>query len=555
MSTPLQVYDAAVKFLQASARLQPDRVLSAAVTQSDRVIATLGKLTFDQTEATELLEKLCEDDPNCHFTADQKASISDVLISGVDGDHKEATPANRVVNKEQHHEYVFDYFPAILWSVISSKEKMKNKLKQVAHFCIENMQLRNADAQTRRLLVATVHEASNEDKSPEECFDDFLDLTESFRQKRTEIKGSQSMHTFYDDPTKFIRHHPGSYPDDAPPVKCPCSKKNIRTRANKSSIPCRRNNAKLAGKRDTLGRNSSSVVPYGAAEASNGNTDNSMMNSMKLIAGCMQILKGETKQSDNEELLTGLKIFGHGTHGNTNEHQSQASSSMRACEDDVQVTPLVGRKDTLPGCLAKGKAGSSQGNLAALRQQIAGDLGEPMVADRGSDIKEKGRKRKKGDDDDDDNASDADDEDSSDHPSVSKPKVLKKPAAKAVKSKTKVLKRPAAKLDDNAPAADVLKARKSILLFPRALKQLQAMKTKKDRPKAPKKLQNAHYMTGVIYPNYKSPSGNIMRVFARKGDRHEQRIPYNPKDRADAMRAWDLACACIETDPRPVDAA
>ena len=545
------MYDAAVKFLQASARLQPDRVASAAVNQADRVIAKLGKLTFDQAEATELLEKLCEDDPNCHFTADQKSSISDVLISGVDGDHKEAAPVNRVVNKEQHHEFVFDYFPDILWSVICSKEKMKNKLKQVAHFCVENMQLRNADAQTRRLLVATVHEASKEDKSPEECFDDFIDITESFRQKRLEIKGSQSMHTFYDDPNKFIRHYPCSYPDDAPPVKCPCSKKNIRTRANKSSIPCRKNNAKLAGKRDSPGKSSSSIVPYGAAESSKGNMDSSMMNSMKLIAGCMQILKGETKQSDNEELLTGLKILGHGDRGNANEHQSQVDSSMNACEDEAQDKPLVGRKDTLPGCIAKGKAGSSQGNLAALRQQIADDLGEPMGADKGSDISEKGRKRKRGDGHaayDDDSA----DEDASDQPKGPKTKKPKKP----VESKGKVLKRPAAKMDDNAPAVDVLKAGKSILAFPRALRQLRARKKHKDRPKAPKKLQNAHYMTGVIYPNHNSSKVPILRVFARKGDRHEQRLPYNPKDRADTMRAWDLACACIETDPRPVpDAA
>ena len=549
MSTPLQLYNAAVKFLQASAKLQPDKVRMAAVTQADRVIANLGKLTFDQTEATELLNKLCEDDPNCHFTADQKASISDVLILGVDGAHKDATPANRVVNKEQHHEFVFDYFPEILWSVIGSKERMENKLKQVSHFCVENMQLRNANAQTRRLLVATVHEGSNVDKSPEECFDDFNDLTKIFRQKRSEIKGPQSMYNFYDDPNKFIMQYPGSYPDDAPPVKCPCSKKNIRTRAHKSSIPCRRNNAKLAGKRGSPDRNSLSIVP---SESSIGITDGTMMSSMKLIAGCMQILKGETKQSDNEELLTGLKIFSRDGRDNANEHQSRADSSMNASadEDEAQAKPLVGRKDTLPGCLNKDTAGSSQGNLATLRNQIAADLGEPMRAAEGSDIK-KNCKTRKTSDCDDDNADDTDDEYSSDHPKGPKPKKPKK----SVKSKKTVLKRPAAKLDDNAPAADVLLAKKSIFSFPRALKQLRAVKTKKDRPKAAKKLQNAHYMTGVIYPNHKTSDGNILRVFARKGDRHEQRLPYDPKDRTNTLRAWDLACACIETDPRPVDAA
>ena len=61
MATPLHMYTGAVKFLQASARLQPaDKVANAAVVQWQRIIESLGKMPFDQDGATELLEKLAE---------------------------------------------------------------------------------------------------------------------------------------------------------------------------------------------------------------------------------------------------------------------------------------------------------------------------------------------------------------------------------------------------------------------------------------------------------------------------------------------------------------
>ena len=37
-------------------------------------------------------------------------------------------------------------------------------------------------------------------------------------------------------------------------------------------------------------------------------------------------------------------------------------------------TALVGRKDTLPGCLAAATAGGAQGNPAALREKVKADL-------------------------------------------------------------------------------------------------------------------------------------------------------------------------------------
>ena len=144
--------------------------------------------------------------------------------------------------------------------------------------------------------------------------------------------------------------------------------------------------------------------------------------------------------------------------------------------------------------------------------------------------------------DDIDASSDVEDEKESSEPKV----VIKKPAAKIA------CKRPAAALFEDSPAAEVLGARKTIANYPFAMKQLRSLKKRKGRPMIPKsgKLVTSHYMSGHIYPKYKGSP--VMRVFARKGDRHEQRVPYDPKDKKDVENQWSLACAIIESDPRDV---
>ena len=44
-------------------------------------------------------------------------------------------------------------------------------------------------------------------------------------------------------------------------------------------------------------------------------------------------------------------------------------------------------------------------------------------------------------------------------------------------------------------------------------------------------------------------SGSMVRVYARKEDRHDKRMKY--KDDASLRVAWEKACNIIATDPRP----
>ena len=100
-STPLGVFNAAVRFTNASARLNPSRKEAVTKNQMDRVIEESSKLEFDHDHATELLEALCDesnfDNP---FSEAQLGEIGAVLESTLADGHS-ANPATRVVSKEQ----------------------------------------------------------------------------------------------------------------------------------------------------------------------------------------------------------------------------------------------------------------------------------------------------------------------------------------------------------------------------------------------------------------------------------------------------------------------
>ena len=545
---PLDVYNGALKYVVAIGRLRPDAVAEHAAAQAKRVVQEIGSMTFSQDDATELLMVLADTAP-CPFDDDQKTAIGEALIGNQDGDPV-ATTVNRTTCKEQDHNFMYDYFPQLIWDLIRSDDSLKNKFKHTVHFCVETLQLRNASAQTRRLLVAIVHEASGEDKDPDGCFQDFTTVTEIFRQKRMEIQGAQSLKVFPENASTFVARYPGAYPDEKQPVKCPLAKKAIKARTNKSTIPCRGSNAKVSNKKKA------EPQPKATALAVPGSLDTST-SPLQMLTTCLQFMQGKSNQVPHvpETPLAGLKIF-------TNPSSGSAVDSSTAVDDTSAA--LVGRKDSLPGCLAKPAAKCVHGNLAALRDQVKADLGGAVAAPPPGDT---------------DDADDADAEVDDNGSDASEP-VKKKPAAKTAKTAKAAIAAPVPKgkpikamkamkamkagksskkkkgpmLDGNPnpSAAAVLKAKVSCMKFASAIAQLKSQKPKKNRPKIAKngKLSNAEYMSGRIYTTHGGRP--VLRVYTRKGDTHEQRIPYDPTDKADTSDAWHMACSAMEIDPRKV---
>ena len=122
--SPTDLYNGAVKFVTASAKLHPDKLNKVAQTQTDRVIQELGKMELDHDQATELMEKLAQDDDRDPFSAAQREAIGDVLQKVLDDDQT-AAPVTRTINKEQATLTIYKYFPDKLWDLLRSQESLK----------------------------------------------------------------------------------------------------------------------------------------------------------------------------------------------------------------------------------------------------------------------------------------------------------------------------------------------------------------------------------------------------------------------------------------------
>ena len=91
-------------------------------------------------------------------------------------------------------------------------------------------------------------------------------------------------------------------------------------------------------------------------------------------------------------------------------------------------------------------------------------------------------------------------------------------------------------------------AHKSIFKYPKVLAQLQRKKkAKAGRPEP--SLKPVQYYGGRVN-TYKSRGQ--LRVYKRSGDIYEQKIPIDLKNKTVVEKSWRLACAIIESDPRPV---
>jgi hypothetical protein len=526
---PIQLYIACIRFTKASAQLSPDTVHQVAEEQTRRIEQEMGTMECDHEQATALLEKLGETDPTNPFSLEQKQRIARVCKSLLDGSNLAplASPATRSVNTEQQCDTIFDYMPQLLWDVIMSEEPMKNKVNHFVHFSLESLQLRNASATTRRIMAAILCSAMKLPTDPGSGYDMYEEITEAFKRKRDEIKSPQSMKIFPTNPTDFMRRFPDSFPDNAPPVKCPIDKKDITSRATKHVIPCRASNAKLKKQRPSPQASLDTRQSFQLAVPQQLVDPN--MQAMQMAACLMQYMRADGNQPP--DMLNSLRLFNRPSSPSGNQHDDRSQGLATEHVETPPTTSLIGRKNTLSGCLPSLKS-KSQGNLDLLRSKIDHDLLNAQP--------------------DDEPDTDAEE------PADAGTKIAKKPAGA-------VLKRPArkatstdgrrardVKLPKTASARQVLAAKKSIHPFPVAMKFLQRMKAKKNRPSTPAnamKAKIATYMTGRILPY---PKKGNMRVFCRKGDRHEQKLNFDPKNKKEFAETWALACATIETDPRPV---
>jgi hypothetical protein len=551
MATPVSVYMAAERFVLAAAKLSPDRKDAKARQQCDRIIEDIGKLKFDQDQATELLEVLS--DESDAFSEEHRTMISDLVQLVLDGDDAEATSKARHVNEGQTLLHSYNYYPAKVWAVLRSKDETdKNKMRHVAHFLVKNLQVRSLSAQSKRIIISTIHVAVAAEKDPDECYDDLNEFSKIMTQKREELKGPQSLKTLPNTPQDFMKRYPGAYHADHPPVRCPVDISEITRRANKHEMPARNTNANLSKNKKT--QSNSPGAPR-TDIARPGQTDfmQQVMQHQKMMLAMKAFMKNDEDAPDDMPSI-GRKLF-NGADENRRHHASGSASSR----DDQHALDDVPRSDHTPKCVQKRATGLA--NLDDLKAKLKDDLAE-AIASRGDgdDTKPKCH--------DEDVEHEEDEEDEGD---VADKSVLKRPvmgyaeaivprrkrhktspppvaAAEPVAPSSKILKKPAAALPECATVADVLVARRPLKRYPHLLAALRRKKHLAARPKPVGK--PTAYAGGKIYY---STSKDQLRVYTRKRDAVEQTVSTTIADKTVFKADWGLACAMIEEDPRDVD--
>ena len=331
MASPLQLFDSAARFVTASANIDPGSKTKTAESQAAHLMQVLGSMSFDQDQATELLNSLAVDKV---FTATQRTSISSIVREVVQSGSSLASLAVRSFAKEQEHLYVYDWMPARLWHIINSNDDIMNKMRHVAQWAVADLQLRNPSAMTLRLFVSTLHVAGKIPENPELAYTHVRELSAKFKNAREHTKGDQSLSKFPATPESFVLRFPHAYHPDHPAVPCVLNLDDIKELASKSSIPVRNTNSRIAKPRtaDVCGP---STQPQSHD-----------MSSMVQLMGDYLLSRGNAPNKAID-VIPDLKIF----------EQSTKNTKLPHAVTGHQATPLVLR------CLATPSTLDSLGNL------------------------------------------------------------------------------------------------------------------------------------------------------------------------------------------------
>lgn len=242
MMTPSEVISSFVRHMKIESRLGLVTLDGAAQKSMPALLARLRALKPSMDEVSAALEKLTTDECSA-FSEGQTSEIASVVkATMVDN----ATVAPRTTVKTQHHPHLHKYLPMRLWGCFGSDDTIENKFKQLAEFMCQVLGLRNPDEQTKRLAVVVVHLACNLTPSPHAAFEDVTMFNNILDQKRSSIPTKQTMSVFPDNPQQFIDAFPCAYGAGDPPVECRVSLSAIVERCKSGVTPCRSSNRHVA---------------------------------------------------------------------------------------------------------------------------------------------------------------------------------------------------------------------------------------------------------------------------------------------------------------------
>ena len=134
MSSPLEAFLAAERFINAAVKLDPRAKAAMSQEQTAHVVQLLESMSFNKDDGTLLLCELART-PSI-FSVEQRQTIATSVRATLDNPCDLATATTRTFAKEQTHLFIHHYLPARIWRVILSEDTVENKLRHLARWCV-----------------------------------------------------------------------------------------------------------------------------------------------------------------------------------------------------------------------------------------------------------------------------------------------------------------------------------------------------------------------------------------------------------------------------------
>ena len=534
--------------------------------------------TVPMDQVTDALEYLTEEHNT--FNLPQRREIAEVV--------KQSQKSEIVGAKSkkgwtmQTHLYLYNYLPALLWSILESNETLENKLKQLAAFMVQNLGLRHPCNTTKKMAVNIVLIASKQEVPPQRAYDLLHGFADFMDQKRTGIHSAQTIETFFEDVKKFQQIYPTAYGERDPPVECRIDLTSMPERMRKDITPSRSTNDNVVRQRKSKKSTPVQAVDHSPFAATNQTamlaTQQSFMqppqpNANTELVGLLRSImqRQDTLEASQKDRMQSLSSF-------ANQSPIERSATMSTVAGPGPEDSSVIGGGVPPQCWnPPPKNVSVYDKLNAIKADVqrsadsaASSLGapaEPPAAEppaelepaapgadaavdpgtAGPKTKAKGRPKGKGK---------AKGKAKADAKAATAMAIATPAKGVGVATATKVkTAKPTTKKNDTGTAEEIaivekckLKFGKSIkfarkLIYAKLLKRLAAA----PRPPYKKDMKPVHHSGGRIHWNTRD---NCFRVYKRGSDKVEESV--RVVDEPDKKLKYTVSCAMIEADPRPI---
>jgi hypothetical protein len=479
------------------------------------------------------------------FSLEQKREIATVVKSMTSGERQKTINSCR----NQKNLYLQKYMPARLWSCVCGTETLLNKFKVMAAFMCQNLGLRNADEQTKKLATVICLEASSIDCDPNVAYDHVREFSNILDQQRTSINTPQTMLVFPESPQDFMRVYTTAYGVDDPPVECRIDEPKLKERLRGDITPSRNTSSRVYTK------TSPAAVAHRSQAHAQQQQQQTEAPNMLLMQMLQQFMFGQGArppmgcninylQPGQQSASSGASAGNIAIQGDPPAPKLSADGTL-AIEDapDPATQPAsIISGGIAPACLQPPPIENRAGQPSALDKlkALSDSIGQSSQAAKATAAKRKI---------DNDEADGDEEEDADDNAAGPSAKGLqRKPAgasasskAKSPAAKAKAAKSPAAKA--KAPNSKAQIAEQRDKRYAELLKRPAAS----TRPRFALKPTQHH--GGKIYWQ---GARNAFRVYKRKSDTAEEQVRVDPDVKDDAKKKFQVACAIIEADTRPI---